>query len=314
MGIMARPRRHVRNPHLSAERHRRARRASRGHRSGRSGRVRPPTLTVAAGAESAPRARTALADGRGAYAGGILVGILLAAIMTAGAISSAVATQEGSGDLDVSLGGDGTVSTNFCSHDTAQAVTVDGDGRVIVAGSTSGDCSGSGGDDFAIARYEADGALDTEFDVDGRTTFSFTGPGFDVATAVAAQPDGKIVAAGYTQVASQYAYALARVNADGSLDTSFGTDGRVTTDAGIVVMSLALQEDGKILAVGDDKLGDLRSPATQPTDRLTARSRTAGWPPSTSSSSSDASAAIAVQPNGRIVVVGATEASKPRGV
>src|SRR3954452_968296 len=72
----------------------------------------------------------------------------------------------------------------------------------------------------------APGGLDPSFSADGRQTTDF-GTGFSRANAVALQPDGKIVVAGYFQ----QGYGLARYNADGSLDTSFSGDGVQITDS-----------------------------------------------------------------------------------
>ena len=106
-------------------------------------------------------------------------------------------------------------------------------------------------DDFALARYNTDGSLDTSFDTDGKVTTDF-GAGNTRASAVAVQPDGKIVAAGEAHI-STFDFALARYNADGSLDTTFDTDGKVTTNFSSnsdVAAAVALQPDGKIVAAG----------------------------------------------------------------
>ena len=86
-------------------------------------------------------------------------------------------------------------------------------------------------DDFALVRYNTDGSLDTSFDSDGKVTTAI-GSGNDYARSVAIQSDGKIVAAGYSYNGSNYDFALVRYNTDGSLDTSFDSDGKVTTAIG----------------------------------------------------------------------------------
>lgn len=98
----------------------------------------------------------------------------------------------------------------------------------------------------------APGDLDTSFSFDGKVTTDFGGVG-DEAHAVAVQLDGRIVAAGRTRTD----FALARYNVDGSLDTSFSGDGRVTTGFGTseTARGVALQADGKIVAAGH-KNGD----------------------------------------------------------
>ena len=102
------------------------------------------------------------------------------------------------------------------------------DGKVVVVGST--DYYENNGD-FALTRLNFDGSLDTTFGTNGVVTTNFFGQN-DVATSVVIQPDGKIVAAGYAQHAPQkgYDFALVRYHIDGSLDRSFGQEGKVTTD------------------------------------------------------------------------------------
>jgi uncharacterized delta-60 repeat protein len=75
---------------------------------------------------------------------------------------------------------------------------------------------------------------------------------------VASQPDGKIVAVGFVWNGSDFDFALARYNSDGSLDTTFDVDGKKTTPIGNsddYATSVALQPDGKIVAAGHSKFG-----------------------------------------------------------
>ncbi|TET06487.1 calcium-binding protein, partial [Candidatus Dependentiae bacterium] len=74
----------------------------------------------------------------------------------------------------------------------------------------------------------ATGSLDSSFGTDGRVTISFGGSN-DQALATVFQPDGKIVVAGHSNASGDFEFGLARYNADGSLDSSFGTAGLVTT-------------------------------------------------------------------------------------
>jgi uncharacterized delta-60 repeat protein len=102
------------------------------------------------------------------------------------------------------------------------------DGKLVVAGYS---WNGSN-DDFALARYNADGSLDTGFDGDGKVTTAI-GTGYDDrGFSVIQQADGKLVVAGTSYNGSNYDVALVRYNADGSLDTGFDGDGKVTTDMG----------------------------------------------------------------------------------
>lgn len=126
---------------------------------------------------------------------------------------------------------------------------VQDDGKIVAAGrSTTG-----GAGDFALARYEADGSLDPGFGTGGLVTTDFGGD--DFARALVLQDDGKLVAAGGSFDGSDF--ALARYEADGSLDPTFGTGGLVTTDFGgdDEAFALVLQEDGRLVAAGDAFLG-----------------------------------------------------------
>ena len=156
-----------------------------------------------------------------------------------------------SGGLDSGFGTGGKVTTDFNGGaDLARGVAVQSDGRIVAAGYTGN----SGGDyDFALARYNADGSLDTGFDTDGKVTTSFGGVEFGHAVAV--QPDGRIVVAGYTGGD----FALARYNTNGGLDSGFGTGGKVTTDFGRseIAYGVAVQSDGRIVAAGDSVSSDL---------------------------------------------------------
>ena len=156
------------------------------------------------------------------------------------------------GSLDTSFSGDGRQTTDFGDSDGASGVAVQDDGKTVVAGfSFNGTDS-----EFALARYNPNGSLDTTFSADGKQTTSFGGIG-DQATGVAIQGDGKIVAVGG---GGNGDFALARYNPNGSLDTSFSGDGKQTTDFGGAfgdrATGVALQGDGKIVAVGFGGNGD----------------------------------------------------------
>lgn len=154
------------------------------------------------------------------------------------------------GDLDTTFGTGGKVDTGigFSRYAYANAFAVQGDGKIIAAGYFDNGTY----DDFALVRLNADGTFDSGFGTGGKVTTSF-GDSAGVYS-VAVQSDGKIVAAGRARVGgSSFAVALARYNADGTLDTGFGTGGKVTTDVGSlsdIACSIMVQSDGKIVAVG----------------------------------------------------------------
>ncbi|MBI4285757.1 MAG: hypothetical protein HY670_07670 [Chloroflexi bacterium] len=160
----------------------------------------------------------------------------------------ALARYNSDGTLDITFDNDGKVTTDFGSTDYGYSVAIQSDGKFVVAGYSGGYPSA----DFALARYNNDGSLDTSFDTDGKVTTNFGG--WDLGQSVAIQSDGGIVAAGHTQSASfALDFALARYNANGSLDSAFGIGGKVTTDFGggpDAGHSVAIQSDGKIVVAG----------------------------------------------------------------
>src|SRR5262249_11954148 len=116
--------------------------------------------------------------------------------------------------------------------------------------------------DFALARYNGDGTLDTSFGSAGRVTTDLGGR-YESATALALQSDGKIVLAGGSMGDAFNDFALARYNSDGTLDSSFGTGGKVITkfenspdgiapgEVSAQAYSVAVQPDGKIVVAGE---------------------------------------------------------------
>ena len=167
-------------------------------------------------------------------------------VVLAASLLATAPAQAAPGELDASFGGDGRQTTDFGGSAGGAAVAIQSDGKIVVVG---GSYAGAGGThDFALARYTPDGSLDTSFDGDGKLTTDVGGS--DGARGVVIQPDGKIVAAGWSDSDS----ALARYNADGSLDTSFDGDGKLTTGVG-TAYDVALQSDGKIVTVGGAAAG-----------------------------------------------------------
>jgi uncharacterized delta-60 repeat protein len=140
----------------------------------------------------------------------------------------------------------GLERTDFgLTSDQGHDVAVLPDGKILVAGNSGGN--------FALVRYDTDGALDTTFNGTGKVTTDFGGSD-DSASAMILQGDGKIILCGWTNSGGAYDFALARYNANGTLDTSFDDgDGKLITpigsgnDFGIAV---AQQADGAIVAAG----------------------------------------------------------------
>jgi uncharacterized delta-60 repeat protein len=216
----------------------------------------------------------------------------------------AVTRYNSDGSLDTSFGSGGIVSTDFFrGFDQIKAVALQPDGRIVTAGFA--DIS-DGQNDFALARYNSDGSLDTTFGAGGTITTDFGG-GFDRAEAIALQTDGKIVAAGI----GSNGFALARYNSDGSLDESFGTGGKVISDlfGGFNwAFALAIQSNGKIIAAGQtsDGTGNINfGLARYNTDGSFDLSFGVGGKVSTDFfGKTDSILDIAFEPNGKIVAAG----------
>lgn len=142
------------------------------------------------------------------------------------------------GDLDESFGDGGRVITDFGYEDRAHALAIQPDGKILVAG--HGALHGESLEDynFALARYNTDGGLDTSFGDGGKVTTDLS-DFQDEAHAMALRPDGKIAVGGLAVNGARgcqgtacwtYGMALAQYNADGSLDTAFGAGGKVVVE------------------------------------------------------------------------------------
>ncbi len=168
----------------------------------------------------------------------------------------AVARYNPDGSLDKTFNSTGLVTTDFAGRtDDASAVAVQPDGKIVVVGTVQ---VGSSSYVFGVARYNSNGTLDTTFNGTGKVTSMVTPSGFSIANAVAIQPDGKIVVAGYAMGSSNYDFAVVRFNANGSLDPSFLVTGKETTAIGHsddFGQSVALQNDGKIVVAGTSYTG-----------------------------------------------------------
>ena len=194
-----------------------------------------------------------------------------AAVLAASAlllVASPPPAVAASGDLDISFGVEGKVTTRL-TRDGGEAIgaVTQPDGKVVVVGG-----SPQYGKDpkFALARFDLDGGLDTTFAGDGRVTTDFARLGGEAAAGVAIQPDGKILAVGFLGSERNYGlssgrnpqWALARYDTDGTLDTTFGGDGRVTTDISAKrgvsdeATAVAIQPDGRIVVAGSSCCGN----------------------------------------------------------
>jgi uncharacterized delta-60 repeat protein len=134
------------------------------------------------------------------------------------------------GSPDTSFDFDGQVTIDFAGRsDGCNALALQADGKIVAIGSSA---DSGGNSDFAAARLEADGSLDPSFGAGTGTVlvpFDLGGNNSDTAGAVALQPDGKILVAGWATVATfTYDFAVVRLLPDGTRDTTFNSTGRVT--------------------------------------------------------------------------------------
>ena len=167
----------------------------------------------------------------------------------------ALARYNSDGSLDATFGAGGIVNTDFLGNfDTAYALAIQADGKIVAAGTTTGTSI-----DLALARYNSDGSLDTGFGTGGRVVsdLSGDGSGSETGRAMAVAASGKILVAGQIDVdpgtGGGEDVLLTRYNSNGSLDTSFDTDGFVATGIGGVYddgQGVVIQADGRIIVAG----------------------------------------------------------------
>lgn len=159
-----------------------------------------------------------------------------------------------SGILDASFGTNGTVKTNLGGIDATRGMKLQSDGKILIVGTSSKKNNGDGDVyDKAVIRYNSDGSLDTSFNSTGIVFTSFESGKDDGGYAINIQSDGKIIVNGASENPQGYDnIALVRYNTDGSIDSSFGTNGTTFTnyaDDDASFTSL-IQKDGKIIIAG----------------------------------------------------------------
>jgi len=225
----------------------------------------------------------------------------------------AVARYDANGNLDPAFGSGGKVTIDIGIVSSVRVdLAIDAAGRIVVAGTVTRDPFLPS--DVGVARLTPTGVLDATFGVAGTVTTDIAGF-TDEANSVAIQSDGKIVVAGTARSSALPGaadFAVIRYTADGSLDSSFDTDGKVTTDFfGFDDQGngVAIQNDGRIVIAGTAKpandtsdFGVVRYDAngtldtTFDGDGKALTDIAANW---------DEANAVAIQPgDGKIVVVG----------
>ncbi|TXH48387.1 MAG: hypothetical protein E6Q97_24920, partial [Desulfurellales bacterium] len=171
----------------------------------------------------------------------------------------ATARYNSDGTLDSGFGSGGIVTTAFFTSDAqANAIAIQSDGKIVVAG-----FGRNTNNDFSVVRYTSAGALDTGFGTGGKKQVS-VGTN-DGATGIAIQSDGKIVVTGYAQVSTpDYDWCAIRLTSAGALDTGFGSSGIAIIDTGTGNengdgIAVALQSDGSVILAGLLKPGGTES-------------------------------------------------------
>jgi serralysin len=210
------------------------------------------------------------------------------------------------GSLDVSFDSDGKVTTDFGTSSGINSVTLQDNGKILVAGTSDTNANTR----FAIARYNPDGTLDASFTDDGKLTTDIDGS-YTSGNSVVLQTDGKMLVAGDTVInKSYYDFALARYNSDGTLDTSFAGDGMLTTDFGSGKgesgHSVVIQADGRIVVAGDayNGIDSDFALARYNTDGTMDTSFDGDGKVTTDFGSSEFGYSVAIQSDGKILVAG----------
>ncbi|MCA1832344.1 MAG: hypothetical protein ABR548_06360 [Actinomycetota bacterium] len=227
------------------------------------------------------------------------------------AASILVLRYSANGTLDPSFGTGGLTKSPVPGlNANAYAVSLDAAGKIVVAGAVDSDA----GADFIVARYTSAGILDSSFGSSGKVTTSFSG--FDYAYALAIQPDGKVIAAGTAQNGSGTNFALARYNANGTLDSSFGSSGKVSTSfSPLFSNAVTSGAAGAVLLQGDRIIAAGNAGASGGAERFAvARYQSDGSPEPTFGSAGKAVTSIggvddegnaaALQSDGKLVVAG----------
>jgi uncharacterized delta-60 repeat protein len=205
----------------------------------------------------------------------------------------ALARYNSNGSLDSTFSNDGIVTTSIgTSGDYSYSAALQIDSKIIVSGTSDGD--------FALVRYNQNGSLDDTFGSNGIVTTAI-GNSNDVGYSMDIQVDGKVVVAGSSFNGLNNDFALVRYNINGSIDSTFGYDGKVITEIGAnddLAWAVKLQANGKIVVVGQ---------SNNPSEISLVRYNTNGSLDSTFASNGIASTIIGVGCSGYALIVQSNE-------
>jgi uncharacterized delta-60 repeat protein len=241
------------------------------------------------------------------------------------------AARAADGDIDPGFGAEGIAFSGITDGDPMPSgcrPRIQPDGKILICGTRL--TNGEHGSDFLVARFNADGTLDQGFGTGGRVTIDFDhGTGADKADGVALQSDGRIVVAGttYGAMMQSAAFAVARLTADGALDTSFAAgSGQATIDFGSnadarndPAYSLAIQPDDKIVVAGSTE--NVNGSAAAVVRLLADGERdggfgvdgwvTFGFGLAGATAEADNASGVAIDSEGRIVLAGTAHETAP---
>ena len=228
------------------------------------------------------------------------------------------------GSIDNTFGVNGKVITDFAgafvASDIAHAIAIQADGKIILGGQQFNPTVGqpfNSKNNFALARYTANGVLDASFGTGGLVKTDFGGPYESNIRALLLQPDGLIIAAGVVDSLNTTGgitpsdFALARYTTNGNLDISFGTNGLVKTNVGGAdqINALQLLSNGQLIAAGflrnsayDDSIVIVKYNSNGSIDNTFANNGVCTQLIGSTSGAED----LAIQADGKIVVVGGT--------
>jgi uncharacterized delta-60 repeat protein len=148
------------------------------------------------------------------------------------------------GTLDTTFDNDGIARTNLPTQEAIYDIALQNDGKIVATGYKA-----VTNDDLFIARYNSDGSLDTSFATNGFFTFDFAN-NQNYGASIAITSDNKIVIAGRYQNTSFFSPFVAKLNNNGTFDTSFDTDGILILTTDESISDVALQSDDKIITFG----------------------------------------------------------------
>lgn len=247
--------------------------------------------------------------------------VLVGQVETATGYDFGVVRLNTNGSLDTSFDVDGKLTVGFdlgrSNSDIATAVVQQTDTKLVIVGTADT----ATGNDFAVVRLNADGSLDKSFATTGKTTFDFNlgGNNDDSASGVALQSSGKLIVAGTANAQARSAFAVVRMNTDGSVDKTFGTNGASTINfaAGgsnlATVNGVALQSDNRIVLAGGiapTTNGDFAAARLSPDGALDTTFGTGGKTTiafNQGGRNNDVANAVAVQADGRVILAGSAD-------